>query len=83
MQSSRVETPVLLLHGEADLRCPIAQSEAYFVALQRLGREVELVRFPDCSHLFTRLGQPNMRQEYLDRTLAWFNKYLMSEREQV
>lgn len=74
--ASRVETPVLLLHGEADLRCPIAQSEVYFVALKRQGKEVELVRFPDCSHLFTRLGHPKMRQEYLARTLAWFNKYL-------
>jgi dipeptidyl aminopeptidase/acylaminoacyl peptidase len=74
--ASQVETPVLLLHGEADLRCPIAQSEAYFVALKRLGKEVELVRFPDCSHLFTRLGHPKMRQEYLARTLAWFNKHL-------
>jgi dipeptidyl aminopeptidase/acylaminoacyl peptidase len=74
--ASQVETPVLLLHGEADLRCPIAQSEAYFVALKRLGKEVELVRFPDCSHLFTRLGHPKMRQEYLARTLGWFNKHL-------
>jgi dipeptidyl aminopeptidase/acylaminoacyl peptidase len=74
--ASRVETPVLLLHGEADFRCPIAQSEAYFVALKRRGKEVELVRFPDCSHLFTRLGHPKMRQEYLARTLAWFNKHL-------
>ncbi len=74
--ASQVDTPVLLLHGEADFRCPIAQSEAYFVALKRRGKEVELVRFPDCSHLFTRLGHPKMRQEYLARTLAWFNKHL-------
>ena len=58
------------------MRCPIAQSEAYFVALQRLGKEVELVRFPECSHLFTRIGRPQIREEYLARTLAWFNKYL-------
>ena len=74
--ASQVETPVLLLHGEADMRCPIAQSEAYFVVLQRLGKEVELVRFPECSHLFTRIGHPQMREEYLARTLAWFNKHL-------
>ena len=41
-----VETPVLLMHGEDDARCPIEQSEQYFVALKRLGKEVELVRFP-------------------------------------
>ena len=74
--ASQVETPVLLLHGEADARCPIGQSEEYFVALKRLGKEVKLVRFPECSHLFLRFGHPKMREEYLEQTLAWFNKYL-------
>ena len=71
-----VETPVLLLHGEADLRCPIGQSEAYFTVLKRLGKVVEMVRFPGCSHLFLRLGHPRLREEYLARTLSWFQKYL-------
>lgn len=74
--ASRVNTPVLLLHGEADFRCPIAQSEAFFVVLKRLGKEVELVRFPDCAHSFLRTGHPRMREEYLARTLGWFEKYL-------
>jgi len=73
---SNVKTPVLLLHGEADLRCPIGQSEQFFVALKRLGKEVEMVRFPDCSHLFLRTGHPKMREEYLARTLDWFERYL-------
>jgi dipeptidyl aminopeptidase/acylaminoacyl peptidase len=73
---SKVETPVLLLHGEADVRCPIGQSEEYFVMLKRLGKEVEFVRFPGCSHLFPRLGHPKMREEYLARTLSWFKRYL-------
>jgi dipeptidyl aminopeptidase/acylaminoacyl peptidase len=71
-----VETPVLLLHGEADLRCPIEQGEQYFVALKRHGKVVEFVRFPDCSHLFLRVGHPKMREEYLHRMLAWFQRYL-------
>jgi dipeptidyl aminopeptidase/acylaminoacyl peptidase len=70
---ANVETPVLLLHGEADARCPIEQSEQYFVALKRLGKRVEFVRFPDCSHLFLRLGHPRMREEYRRRILAWFD----------
>jgi dipeptidyl aminopeptidase/acylaminoacyl peptidase len=71
-----VQTPVLLLHGEADLRCPIEQAEQYFVALKRHGKEVEFVRFPECSHLFLRVGHPKMREEYLRRTLAWFERHL-------
>ena len=73
---SNVEAPVLLLHGEADVRCPISQSEAYFVRLKRLGKEVEMVRFPGCSHSFPRQGHPKLREEYLARTLEWFNKYV-------
>ena len=72
----RVETPVLLLHGEDDVRCPIGQSEQYFVALKRLGKAVEMVRFPGCSHGFLRSGPPNLREEYMARMLAWFDRYL-------
>ena len=74
--AANVETPVLLLHGEADARCPIGQSEEYFTALKRLNKEVEMVRFPGCSHLFPRMGHPKMREEYLTRTLGWFNRLL-------
>jgi dipeptidyl aminopeptidase/acylaminoacyl peptidase len=73
-----VETPVLILHGEADLRCPIEQGEQYFAALKRHGKTVEFVRFPDCSHLFLRVGHPKMRQEYLSRTLAWLQRHLQA-----
>ena len=71
-----VETPVLLMHGEMDFRCPINQSEQYFTALKRLGKDVELVRFPDSSHLFNRSGHPRLREEYLKRALGWFNSHL-------
>lgn len=79
--AKNVNTPVLLLHGESDHRCPIEQSEQYFVALKRLGKEVEFVRFPGCSHLFLRNGHPKMREEYLLRTLAWFEKHLARPHE--
>jgi dipeptidyl aminopeptidase/acylaminoacyl peptidase len=71
-----VQTPVLLLQGEEDFDCPVEQSEQFFVALKRLGKEVEMVRFPGCSHGFLGSGHPRMREEYLSRTLAWFDKYL-------
>ena len=74
--ASNVNAPVLLLHGESDYRCPISQSEEYFTVLKRLGKEVEFVRFPGSAHSFTRLGHPKMREEYLARTLAWFQKHL-------
>lgn len=71
-----VDTPVLLLHGEDDFRCPIEQSEQYFVALRRLGKEVEFVRFPNSSHTFRKSGHPKMRIEYFTRVLSWLDKYV-------
>ena len=71
-----VETPVLLMHGEDDYRCPIEQSEQYFVALKRLGKEVEFVRFPGSGHGFLLDGHPNLREEYLSRMLDWFDRHV-------
>ena len=75
--AANVTAPVLLLHGESDHRCPIGQSEEYFVALKRQGKEVELVRFPNCYHSFPRTGHAKMREEYLARTLGWFERWLV------
>ena len=61
------------------LRCPIGQSEEYFVALKRLDKEVEFVRFPGSNHGFLRAGHPRMRQEYLNQMLAWFDKHLRAK----
>src|SRR6202165_70030 len=41
-----MRTPLLLTHGEMDLRCAISQAEELFGAMRLLGREVELVGFP-------------------------------------
>src|SRR5437667_9342636 len=39
-----IHTPLLILHSENDLRCPVEQAEQLFVTLRLLGREAELVR---------------------------------------
>jgi dipeptidyl aminopeptidase/acylaminoacyl peptidase len=67
-----VNTPVLLLHGEDDTRVPIEQSEQYFVALKRHGKEVEFVRLPGTSHGIFRAKRPMIRKEYFLRMLDWF-----------
>ena len=74
--AKNVTAPALLLHGESDARCPVAQSEEYFVALKRLGKTVEFVRFPGSNHAFPRTGHPRMREEYLARLVAWFDDWL-------
>ena len=72
----QVDTPVLLLHGESDARCPIGQSEQYFQMLKRLEKEVEMVRFPGCGHGFLRTGHVALRQAYLERMMGWFQRWL-------
>ncbi len=70
-----VNTPVLLIHGEADARVPIEQSEQYFVALKRRGKVVEFVRLPDTSHGVFRAKHPVIRKEYFRRMLEWFEHH--------
>ncbi len=71
-----MRTPMLILHGEDDLRCPVAQSEQLFVALHKQGTPVLFVRFPGESHGMSSSGQPRHRLAQLRHILVWFEKYL-------
>ena len=73
--AENVDTPALLMHGDADYRVPISQSEEYFVTLKRLGKIVEFVRFPGQNHGLMRNGDLKMRKEYLARMLSWIDTY--------
>ncbi len=70
-----VNTPVLLLHGEDDVRVPIEQSEQYFVALKRYGKEVEFVRLPDTNHGVFKAKHPMIRSGYFARMIDWFDRH--------
>jgi dipeptidyl aminopeptidase/acylaminoacyl peptidase len=72
----RIRTPVLIMHGENDLRCSIEQAEQLFVALKRLGTATLFVRFPGESHSMSSSGQPRHRTEEMRHLLGWFKKYL-------
>jgi dipeptidyl aminopeptidase/acylaminoacyl peptidase len=74
-----VKTPLLLTHGEMDLRCPISQAEEMFGALRLLGKEVEMARFPDESHDLSRSGRPDRRVERLNRIADWMVRWLQPE----
>ncbi|MEO6121615.1 MAG: S9 family peptidase [Acidimicrobiales bacterium] len=71
-----ITTPMLLVHSEADLRCPVSQAEELFVALRLLGRTVELVRFPGESHELSRSGSPRHRIQRAEIILAFFDRHL-------
>jgi dipeptidyl aminopeptidase/acylaminoacyl peptidase len=72
----RITTPTLILHSEADWRCPIEQGEQLFVALKRAGVDTEMVRFPDEGHELSRSGAPKHRVERFEVVLDWHGRYL-------
>jgi dipeptidyl aminopeptidase/acylaminoacyl peptidase len=74
--ASRIRTPLLIIHSEDDLRCPMEQAEQLFVALKKLRREVVLVRFPDENHEMSRSGKPRHRLERFRIILDWFGRHL-------
>jgi dipeptidyl aminopeptidase/acylaminoacyl peptidase len=69
-------TPLLIIHSENDLRCPITQAEELFVALRTLGKEVEFYRFPDESHELSRSGSPVHRVQRAEIILEFFDRHL-------
>lgn len=73
-----IETPVLILHSENDLRCPISQAEELFSALRFLGKEVEFVRFPGESHELSRSGSPRHREKRFEIILDFLDRKLRS-----
>ena len=73
--AQNIRTPLLIVHSESDLRCPIEQAEQLFATLKILGREVEMVRFVGESHGLSRGGRPQNRAERLRRILGWFKAH--------
>ncbi|RIK47131.1 MAG: hypothetical protein DCC58_00880 [Chloroflexi bacterium] len=73
---ANIETPLLIEQQEEDYRCPMEQAEQLYIALKRLGKTVEFVRFPDESHGMSRTGQPKHRIERLEHILRWFDMHV-------
>jgi dipeptidyl aminopeptidase/acylaminoacyl peptidase len=69
----QVQTPTLFIHGELDNDVHITQAEEMYMALKRLRVETVLVRYPREGH---GLREPRHRVDALERTLAWFDRFL-------
>jgi len=75
----QASTPILILHGEEDLRCPTTQGKEFFVGLKEAGVETQLVLFPQANHDLSRSGLPNLRIDRLKRINQWFQDHLPKE----
>ena len=76
--ADKMTTPLLILHSEDDLRCPVEQAEQLFTTLRLMGRrDVELVRFPHGEgHELTRSGGPHHRVQRFELIVEWLERYL-------
>jgi dipeptidyl aminopeptidase/acylaminoacyl peptidase len=67
-----VTTPLLILHGEADVRVPFFQGMEYFQILAARGKTVRMVSYPGSGH-FPALWE--QRINVFDEVLGWLAKY--------
>jgi dipeptidyl aminopeptidase/acylaminoacyl peptidase len=67
------KTPTLIIVGERDAECPAPQSYEFWHALRTLGVPTQLVVHSAEGHLYVK---PENQVDRLDRTVAWFDKYL-------
>ena len=71
----RVETPLLLVHGELDRSVPVRQSDEVFVGLRRLGKEVVYAKYAGEEHWEGTWSLANAK-DYLTRCIQWFDDHL-------
>ena len=72
-----VKTPVMLQHGEADLRVPFRNSVMFYNALQRRNVPVRLLALPRQPH---GPQEPRMVLKTMQTNLEWFDKYLADKK---
>ena len=73
--AKNAKTPLLVLHGQSDLRCPQEQGEQMYMAMRKNNVPTKMILFPQSSHGLSRQGLPNLRQERLKAITDWFEEY--------
>ena len=71
----RMTAPMLMLQGEADRVCPIDDNWQLFVALRELGRDVQMVLYPDEHHVMMATARPDRRIDRLRRIVDFLHAH--------
>ena len=73
LQAGKVTTPTIFLGGRDDWNVPLLNAELFYQSLRKRGIDTELVVYPGMHH-----GgwTPEFERDYLERVVAWFDKYL-------
>ena len=74
--ADKINTPLLLLHGDSDTNVPYGESVQMYNALKILGKEVELVRVHGQDH---HIIDPSKQRKWMQTTMAWFQKWLKDD----
>lgn len=72
----KITTPLLIMHGDQDLRTGPIQSEMLYKSLKILGRPVEYIRYPGEGHELSRSGNPLRMMDRLVRVIEFFERYV-------
>lgn len=76
--ADHVTTPVLILHGANDDRCPIGQPMEFYRALNDRGKTVELGFYPREGHSIGRWEYAH-QLDHLRREYEWITRYTLGE----
>jgi dipeptidyl aminopeptidase/acylaminoacyl peptidase len=71
-----ITTPTMFMGGNIDWNVPILGGEQMYQALKALGRDTELVVYPNEYHEFT---VPSHMEDRLKRYLAWYGHYVKGD----
>ncbi|WP_144799038.1 S9 family peptidase [Halorubrum depositum] len=72
LDAGNIETPLLVMAGGEDWRCPPSQSEQLYVAARKQGIDAELVVYPDEHH---NIGDPDRAIHRLEKILDWYETH--------
>lgn len=74
--AERVNAPLLILHGEDDLRCPVEGAHQLFIAVKDTHPDlpVKLMIFPHTSH--DQPSDPRLLKRYYQEMVDWFKAWV-------
>ncbi len=74
--AEKINTPILFLHGDADVNVPVGESIQMYTALKLLGKETAMVLVKDQDH---HILDYNKRLMWQNTIFAWFAKWLQDD----
>lgn len=68
-----MQTPTLIVHGEADPRVPVTQGLELYLGLKAMGVDTEFVTYPRQKHAF---HERAFQLDLLHQVCGWYERYL-------